>query len=210
MSGLINKYDLFIFDWDGTIVQIRILNKLNEIFNPLWRRKKRNAIITPAKLKSIEQNELKNEQHLKFFLDLFTYLIHAPLQESSIDMLHVLLKNKKNATVFTNGAEWRIKREIVALGAQKFFKDTISAQTIGKLKPNPTGLSYIINKSKTKKSRCLYIGDMADDILTAKNAGIDSCAISAGFDSYEVLLSEKPTYIFRNMREFKNALSRYP
>ncbi|MGC8537531.1 MAG: HAD family hydrolase [Candidatus Micrarchaeia archaeon] len=211
-----DRYDLFIFDWDGTIEKVMYMYKLNEKLNPFWKSRKRSSFrdaITPEdskriseQLRKLEHVEEADERRLKRLLDLYMIFTKPKMQEGALAVLKTLHERGKTLAVFSNGAMWRIRREIKALGMNDYFDSMVSAQSVGFLKPNPIGMHLIMRKCKIPRGRTLYIGDMVDDIKTARSAGVDSCGIAAGFDDYTALYDEKPTYLFRNMREFHKAL----
>ena len=49
------------------------------------------------------------------------------------------------------------------------------------MKPEPDAVFEIIEKFGARKDECLYIGDTATDIKTAKNAGLYSVGVLWGF-----------------------------
>ncbi|MEM0149411.1 MAG: HAD family hydrolase [Candidatus Micrarchaeaceae archaeon] len=211
-----DKYDLFIFDWDGTLERVMYMYKLNERLNPFWKNKKKSSFKDAAspndkrqiekQLKRLENIEERDERKLKFLLDMYMLFEKPKMQDGSLSVLRSLYNRGKAMAIFSNGASWRIKREIRDLSIDHYFSALISAQHIGSLKPNPLGIHLIMRKCGAVSRRTLYIGDMVDDIKTARAAGVDSCGIAAGFDNYTALEDEKPTYLFRNMREFQKAL----
>ena len=75
----------------------------------------------------------------------------------------------------------------------------LSAESIKRFKPNPTGIVAIEKRLKVKAKDCVYVGDMAVDVYTARFAGVDSCAIANGVDPYNLLKRVKPTYLVRNI-----------
>ncbi len=217
MHTLISKrYDLFVFDWDGTLEKVRYIYKLNERLNPFWKNRKRSSFenATSAyedseierQLKRLESLEEMDERRFKGILDLYMLFTKPMLQDDSLAVLRSLHGKRKMIAIFSNGALWRVKKEIKALGISSYFNSMVSAQSLGYLKPNPLGINVIMKKCNAARSRTLYIGDMVDDIKTARAARVDSCGIAAGFDDYTALEDEKPTYLFRNMRDFRNAL----
>ena len=213
---ILDRYDLFIFDWDGTIEKVMYMYRLNEKLNPFWRSRKRSSFreaITPddsrrikEQLRKLEHVEEEDERRLKRLLDIYMMFTKPKMQEGALAVLKTLHDRGKTLAVFSNGAMWRVRREIKTLRIEDYFDSMVSAQSIGFLKPNPIGIHLIMNRCRVSRNKTLYIGDMVDDIKTARSANVDSCGIAAGFDSYNALDDEKPTYIFRNMHEFHKAL----
>ena len=213
---ILDRYDLFIFDWDGTIEKVMYMYRLNEKLNPFWRSRKRSSFreaITPddsrrikEQLRKLEHVEEEDERRLKRLLDIYMMFTKPKMQEGALVVLKTLHDRGKTLAVFSNGAMWRVRREIKTLRIEDYFDSMVSAQSIGFLKPNPIGIHLIMNRCRVSRNKTLYIGDMVDDIKTARSANVDSCGIAAGFDNYNALDDEKPTYLFRNMHEFHKAL----
>jgi HAD superfamily hydrolase (TIGR01549 family) len=210
-KGLVKKYDLFIFDWDGTLNNMRITMRLNEAMKRafgIW-----NSDKKVKDFKSVDYNlkgkmrneELKNDVET-FFVELFLNFSRPKLHNDSVELMKKLKSKKKKIAIFSNGRSHRVIREIKILGLTDYFNVIVSARDLHALKPNPTGIKAILSSTKTKPSKCIYIGDMVDDIIAAKLAKVDSCALADGFDSYSRLKSMKPTYIFRSVEEFIKAL----
>ena len=59
---------------------------------------------------------------------------------------------------------------------------------------------------RTPKKYCLYVGDMASDIISAKLAGIDSCALLDGVDSAQTIDKVNPTFTFDSLCGFLRKL----
>ncbi len=54
-------------------------------------------------------------------------------------------------------------------------------------KPDPAGVFLIMDRTGSKASECLYIGDSDVDMHTGKNAGMKTIGVSWGFRSRDVL-----------------------
>ncbi len=64
-----------------------------------------------------------------------------------------------------------------------------------KHKPDPEIVNYIMDELQINREDTVMIGDSASDILAGKNAGIDTIAVTYGFDKPENLSKENPTYM---------------
>jgi HAD superfamily hydrolase (TIGR01509 family) len=215
--GLMNKYGLFVFDWDGTLSSVKLLRKINERINPFWQYKKntqgrlvnkRDMDFSKLTEKVRRSMRRKSAENMFFapFLDFSIYLIRPKLHNDAIEVLKELKKNGKGVVLLTNGASWRIVKELKLLKVYDYFDLIISAQDLKILKPNPLGLNIAISLMKYDKRRAIYIGDMVDDVLMAKYANVKSCAVSCGFDNYRKLRSIKPDYLFRSIEDLKKSL----
>ena len=64
-----------------------------------------------------------------------------------------------------------------------------------KHKPDPEIVNYLMDKLNVSKEETVIIGDSKTDILTGKNAGIDTIAVTYGYDKKENLENANPNYI---------------
>ncbi|MEM3841339.1 MAG: HAD-IA family hydrolase [Candidatus Micrarchaeaceae archaeon] len=205
-----DSYSTFIFDWDGTIQSLRAILMLNEALKSIGRDARR--AINPARSYSrdisklnlkrlIEEEEIENSV-FSYLLDFVLWVSKPKLHNDSLKVLQALKAKGKKVAIFSNANKHRLTKEIRILGISKYIDVIVSAKDAGAPKPNPIGLEAAIKLSKTPKSRCIYIGDMVIDIITARLAGVASCAIADGFDRYAVLKREKPDYIYHSIEEF--------
>ncbi len=204
-NNLLNKFDTFVFDWDGTLSSVKVLRLMNERLNPYWRYRKKHALSEKVKKRNMHSKS-NNLRMVAPLVDISLMIIKPKLHNDSREVLAELKKRKKTIALFTNGAQYRVLPELKKLDIDKYFGIIISAQEIGALKPNPAGLKLALRMLKASRSRTIYIGDMADDVIMAKYAKVAACAIAAGFDSYGKLKASKPDYLFTSMEEFRKAL----
>ncbi len=204
--GLLSKYDTFIFDWDGTLLSGRVLSKINEKINPYWRYRKQSTFETKQIKKRGSGARQAELRAMAPFFDMFVALMKPKLHNDSVEVLQALKKRHKRVALFTNGATYRVQKELSYLKVRGYFDTVVSAQSLNALKPNPMGLEFVIRKERAKRQKTIYIGDMVDDVLMAKYAKVASCGISGGFDSYGRLKASRPDYLFRSMEEFRKAL----
>ena len=74
-------------------------------------------------------------------------------------------------------------------------------------KPQPDSLFHIIRQCGTTPDETLYCGDSEVDIQTARNAGVQSVAVSWGFRSREELTAEHPNYLIDQPEQLFELLS---
>jgi len=211
---LSGRFDTFVFDWDATLTTVKLLRKLNERLNPQWAYRKRKSMEMIEKNPGSFRNKsirrkiriTEAKEGVAFLADLSLYLMKPRLQNDSREVLQILKQKRKKVALFTNGAAWRVLRELAYLGIEDYFTAIVSAQDLNALKPNPLGLEVIVKALHASKERTIYIGDMANDVDTAKYCGVHSCAIANGFDSYQKLKDSRPDYLFRTMESLKNSL----
>jgi HAD superfamily hydrolase (TIGR01509 family) len=209
---LSKKFDVFIFDWDGTLNSLRMITWVNEAVKRalgLWNRD--SAI---KDFKSMNYNlrhkiEVKEEYKngiMSILADLLMVFSKPVLHKSTMKLLKELKSSGKKIAILSNERGYRLMMEISYLGIADYFDVIVSAKHIRALKPNPTGLKAILHSLKAKPGRAIFIGDMVDDILAAKLAGVASCAVADGFDSHHKLKSMKPDYLFNGIEGLEEAL----
>lgn len=209
------KYKALIFDLDGTLLStfddiLFALNKTLEEFGYKVRYGKNDAVylLGEGSLRlvekalvnencSVEQFEKVYRQYMKNYLA-YQNVSSKPypgvvetLKRLSKDYLLFVVSNKPQPM-----ADDVIKHK---LGEIKF--DRICGHKEGtKTKPDPWQINQIKSDFKLKDSECLYIGDSRYDIQTARNANIDVCLLTYGYEEYTDDLISKSDY---NINKFE-------
>ncbi|MGA3020704.1 MAG: HAD hydrolase-like protein [Candidatus Micrarchaeales archaeon] len=208
---ILSKYDLFIFDWDHTLttstILVSIIHTLNKNYGKLNKKSYEKEYDPRNAIRNIRISE-DVSRFYSFFDDIYFLLFRPKLKENSLALLDLLRRKHKKIAIFSDSKTYRLVKETRELGVIKYLDCAISAESIDRYKPDPSGLFLISDKLRIPRGRSVYIGDMASDMLTAKFAGMESCAVSDGVDSEALLKDTKPTYLFRNLREFLEALQR--
>jgi FMN phosphatase YigB (HAD superfamily) len=211
LMRILSKYDLFIFDWDHTLTNSTLMLDILYLLNV--GRKKRRA------LKRMEEDKPENAiKHIKIkedvnriyalFDDIYSLMFRPKLKPDSIEILNFLKRNRKKIVIFSDSKIYRLMKETRDLGVLRYVDYALSAEAIDRYKPDPTGLMVLMDMFRASRKRTLYIGDMTSDILAAKFAHVDSCAVSDGIDLHAQLADSKPTYCFKTLREFMDAVEK--
>lgn len=220
-GGLLKRYDTFIFDLDGTITRVKLARLLNEKLNPGWnyRKWKHKAQMDPYSTeipnpktirgreirRHIMEKEIENEI-LSKLVDVSLLFVKPRLQSDTLKVLQRLRKGGAKVALFTNADSYRAMKDLHYLKIGDYFSAIVSAQGIGTIKPNPLGIKLTLKQLHSKKERAIYVCDMVSDVEAAKYAGVASCAISQGFDTYRQLRGARPTYLMRSMEELLKSL----
>jgi len=83
----------------------------------------------------------------------------------------------------------------------KYFQIIMGGDSLDRKKPDPAPLYYVIEELDVDSDETLFIGDTANDIKAAKNANIDSCAVTYGMRSQEWLEQYQPDYFLNEFEE---------
>ena len=207
---LIDRYKLFIFDFDGTLSTSTFLARMTRHF------KKRYNLKYVQMHAAEYMNGIRNPQHTRedrddiysHLYDLYAYVFRPRLMDDAISLLDYLRSKRKKVAVFSDANFYRLMNEARMLDITDHVDMILSAQSIKYFKPNPAGIQLLAEKFGVPTSKCLYIGDMATDVLTARFAGMDSCAVYAGVDSYNRVKQVNPKYLFKDLPAFMEGLKR--
>jgi phosphoglycolate phosphatase len=95
--------------------------------------------------------------------------------------------------------EWdRFKR----FGLARFIDSIVTSREVASRKPAPDAIMECAKRMKVPIEKCLVVGDTRDDIIAARKAGGIPVAILAREDHLDIIESEQPEFIFKNLIEF--------
>ncbi len=72
-------------------------------------------------------------------------------------------------------------------------------------KPNPEPLLKALKYFNVEAKDALYVGDHENDIIAARNAGIESCAVTYS-NRLEEMLAEQPTYVIDDLSNLEDLI----
>lgn len=110
------------------------------------------------------------------------------------------LSKKHRLAIFTNRHSANAKELIKPIS--RYFQCIIGCEDVRRLKPNPEGIYrilYVLNLDSAitiKKEDVLMIGDLPDDIMAGKAAGIKTGAVKWGLGDWDELMAYLPDYSF--------------
>ena len=211
------KYNTYIFDLDGTILDT-LLDLANAVNFAM--RAKGFPERTTDEVRSFIGNGIKvlirravpqntSEDDYAQALEIFTkyYLEHiadnTKPYDGMIDVINSLKEKGCKTAVVSN------KAHIAAQAVVKDFFGDIFDIVVGKMdefpsKPEPDSLLYAIRSLGADKEKCIYIGDSDVDVLTAHNAGLECIGVTWGNRDEDVLLTNGAEYIARKPEDILN------
>ena len=187
---------LCIFDMDGTVVNT--INTISYFANNAL--KKYNLptietdrykilvgngakVLVERMMREVNAPDEKFESVYKYYNETydndFMYLTEP--YEGIIEMLASLRKNGIRTAILSNKPDVTAKKVSDKLFGNNLIDLCYGARDGKALKPDPESVFEIIDLFGVKKDECLYIGDTATDITTAKNAGLYSIGVLWGF-----------------------------
>ncbi len=206
--SLLDDFDLFIFDWDGTISTSTSIVRATRFFKRRYDTTYIEKHRKDYEVKDVSNIRIEEEEHMLFSraYDLYSVFVRPRLKPGAKKVLNMLKRSSKKIAVFSDAISYRLIKEARMLGLSELPNTFLSSDSIKRYKPDPTGLLVIADSFRAKKDRTIYIGDMSSDIMTARFAGVRACAVCDGVQPYEVLSRAKPDYIFQSLTEMAHAI----
>ncbi len=213
-----NKFDLIIFDWDGTLVDsidwiVQCLKKAakSQGYNILDEQAVKNIIglsihkatekLFPG-IDAIIQEQLISCYSHEFFSKQATV---DDLFAGVSEMLTQLKQTGYQLAVATGKSQMGLNKAIHGTGVGAFFKTTRCADQTAS-KPQPLMLEEIIKELGVSRERAVMVGDSVHDMQMALNAGISSIAVSCGANTTEQLQHYNPLLSLQQTTELLKVL----
>ncbi len=203
---LVDRYDLFIFDWDGTLSTSTSLLKALRLLNRRYSVARIMGNKELYKIDTVPQFRRKERINKLYTMtySLYSMFYKPRLKPGAIDLLKHLKRKGKKIAIFSDANRYRLFIEARKFGVLEHVDFVLSADSIKRYKPNPTGLMMIVDRFRYGKRRCIYVGDMASDVFTARFAGITCCAVGDGIDPVYVLKKVNPDYLVKDIKSLKS------
>jgi phosphoglycolate phosphatase len=211
------KYDLVIFDWDGTLMdsEAKIVRCFREAAKEAGAPYPgddavRNIIGLGLKeaIDAIfpEIDEAMSDAVLEGYRDHF--LVHdkteMPLFPGVVEGLTEMVGSGYRLAVATGKARRGLNRVLDGSPLEQFFGVTRCADET-RSKPHPLMLEEIIVEARVSPERAIMVGDTVYDLEMARNAGIDSLAVSYGVHPCDRLAAYTPSdcmHSFADVRDW--------
>jgi phosphoglycolate phosphatase len=187
----LSRYELLIFDWDGTIMDSTgliarcIQDACRELELPVPSDADARWVIglgASASVKFVAPT-LEPHRHSEFAaLYRGHYLAReheAPLFEGIPALLAQLRSREHRLAVATGKSRRGLDRALDASGLRPHFEASRCADE-GFAKPHPGMLLALLEATGVDPSRALMIGDTTHDLELAANAGVDAVAVTYG------------------------------
>ncbi|NOY36514.1 MAG: noncanonical pyrimidine nucleotidase, YjjG family [Chlorobi bacterium] len=146
-----------------------------------------------------------NQPELAYILDqayLDTSKMKTNLIRGTFEIL-TYLSEKYSLFLVTNGFNEVQFTKIKNSGLADYFREVITSEMAGCLKPDPGFFSYALQRCKAISQKSILIGDDDDaDITGAQKSGIDQIYFSSDGNPS----GHHPTYTIRKLSEIRNIL----
>ncbi len=219
MSNQLKNIDLIIFDLDGTLINSipDLTVSLNYVAS-----KNNKPGFSETEVKQLVGGGINNllkkafnladdDIKLKEFFNLF--MKHHEQNHSNYSKLYpntkatleyfkakklAVLSNKINHLTIAVAADYKI---------DKYFSIVLGATPELDKKPSGQPIEYILNKLNVNKKNAVMVGDSEPDIISGKNAGIYTIAVSGGYRSSSKLEAQHPDFIVDDIFEITKIIN---
>jgi HAD superfamily hydrolase (TIGR01509 family) len=99
-------------------------------------------------------------------------------------------------------------KQLRGFGIMDYFEIYVSRGQVKRGKPFPDQLELVAKEIGIDPKCCVAVGDMPVDVMAAKNAGMNSAAVSTGIFSRSALQSEHPDILVENLNGLIKSLIR--
>jgi phosphoglycolate phosphatase len=216
------KYDLIIFDWDGTLFDstaliTRCIQKAVVDVGGERPSAERAAHVIGLNLMEAlahaapdvppEKYPQLGERYRHYF---FAEQNAVNLFDGVIELLTALKRRHYWVTIATGksrrGLDLTLEREVLVDGvnvklATLFDASRTADQTEGK--PNPQMLFELMHEFGVDASRTLMVGDTTHDLQMAANAGVSAVGVSYGAHEFDFLDTCKPLIIVDSIAQLR-------
>lgn len=212
---------LLIFDLDGTLIDSvpDLANSINKMLDslgvePIPIEIIRSFIGNGAKtlvqrsLNHTHDNNVSDELYSLAFTRFMDIYKANPCEKTllypEVNETLQYLKNKGyKLDICTNKPLPFVEPILDKLDIKKYFDNWIGENSLKEKKPSGLPLLHLAKEANTSIESCLMIGDSKNDILSAKNANMESVGLSYGYNYDEDITQYHPTIVLDKFSDLK-------
>lgn len=221
---------LILFDLDGTLIDSvpDLALSVNEMLKYLgrtpfeietvrsWVGNGADILVKRALLGKRELNEPIEMELFAKALELFLKRYHQNLcvETNTFEGVNKSLELLKSASyrmaIVTNKPEAFVLPLLKALNLDDYFELIVGGDTLLSRKPEPEPLLYVCEKLGVSKEEAVMVGDSKNDILAAHAAGIESIAVTYGYNYEEDIRKHRPDWVIEHFSEIVDLFQKPP
>lgn len=210
------RYKVVLFDLDGTLIDsvaefiresqkiAREYNislskkKVREVLSTLWESNKKKWFFDKVRMSYMvgRRMGLSRKDTISFMRKSFSkykeFRKHPKMVQGAIETIKKLLEKKIRLGVISSTHRKDVKSSLGNF--EKLFDVIICKEDIKNLKPAPDAIVKACKKLKLDPSEVIYVGDLNDDIIAAKNAGVRSVFFTRSSKLLGIPTKAKPNY----------------
>jgi phosphoglycolate phosphatase len=137
---------------------------------------------------------------LRYFLDYYrAHMLDATTLYPGVrEALNRLHEARVPMAVLTNKPVRFSVQLIQGLGLEMHFFRVYGGNSFEEKKPHPMGIDTLVAESGAARERTVMVGDSAVDVRTARNARVQACGVSWGFQP-ETFADAPPDFVIDHM-----------
>lgn len=210
---MINSYELYIFDFDGTIIDSSLLMK--ESLDYCYKKAGLEEIPPYQEFFSMMGDSLENifnrltipREWVSVYKEYATNNIQKiTLFDDVCDVLHILKERNKKLALFTGKDRKRTLELLDKFGLTELFNEVITPDEIRHPKPHPEGIQLLTTKLNVSTDSTIMIGDSFFDMQSASDAQVDNLFVLWGTGNQTDLAKCSPTFVFQTPRQLREAV----
>jgi pyrophosphatase PpaX len=187
VSGNHKKFEYFLFDWDGCLVDtlpiwlegMKVALSVFNIDAPYEYLKRGFQSWHVFRDLGVMDMDLFAEEVNQY---LHTHIIDIKFNEGVPNLLKRLKANGLKSAIVSSAEEPRVLPVLKRLEATNFFECVITRNDVTRLKPDPEPVEKAIHGLHGQKEKTVIIGDSVVDVESGKNAGISTVWFSSQFN----------------------------
>jgi len=146
----------------------------------------------------------KLDEAMAFFLRHYEkhLLDHTRLYPAAEGMLNFFHSKKK--VILTNKRYYLTMAIAKGLKIDRHFLEIVGADSTPFQKPDGRVIAYLLEKYDVEPQRAVLIGDSANDVAAAKNAGVLSCVHLNGLGNREAMLKMGADFYVEQLTEIRS------
>lgn len=209
------NFELYLFDFDGTLADSRlsISNSLNFALKEFGFAELDPKQIYPDIGKLLMADTIRKlcpsvtEEQLPLILDCFRQYQREHVKRDLVffpevrETLETLKTRGKKLAILSNKGQKQLEHALTAFEYRELFDFVLGPGIIPEIKPARATVDYIWQALPTAPEATVMVGDSEVDVMTAKNAGIKMIAVGHGTDSAETLLKLGADYTVTKFSE---------
>ena len=213
-----SDYKLLIFDWDGTLADSvgRIVEAMHMASTRSGFQLRDDLAVKgiiglglPEAIRTLYP-EISDDEMIAFRQHYADHYIAAetvpsPLFEGVLESMDAFRAEGYHLAVATGKNRRGLDRVLKSHGWEEYFDITRAADETAS-KPHPLMLEQILAHCGVTPQQALMVGDSSFDLLMARNAGMQSVAVSYGAQSIESLKTYEPCLTIDRFSELRDWL----
>jgi pyrophosphatase PpaX len=194
--------DLFVV-WQANLRTLKDLGILSNLSIHEFKRKFKLPYWEFLKSFGVPEDLAKKEGNKLFWKFYRVHKKRVRLVPGAKDILQQLKKEGLKVGVVSQISKEFLLDHLRTFNIYSYFNVLVSAEDCKVSKPSPLPILKALKKLKGERVDGIYVGDMREDILAGKGAGVITVAVSGkySYHSSSLLEKERPDYIIGKLDE---------